>query len=126
MRDRGMRIRGHVLVLPGWSHLPASVTRLRGTPDAATTIPPLVLAHIDDLTQRTAPYMSEWDVINEPYANHDLMDLAGNGIMVDWFVRAREHLPEAGLVLNDYDILSGHGAHHAHQDHFEATARFLM
>ena len=40
--------------------------------------------------------MSEWDVINEPYQNHDLMDLAGNGLMVDWFVRARENLPPAG------------------------------
>jgi endo-1,4-beta-xylanase len=126
MRGRGMRIRGHVLVWPGWNNLPQSVVRLRGTPDAATTIPPLVRAHIDDLTRRTADYMTEWDVINEPYANHDLMDLAGNGLMVDWFARARENLPAAGLVLNDYDILERHGAERAHQDHFEATARFLI
>jgi endo-1,4-beta-xylanase len=57
MRDRGLRTRGHVLVWPGWSNLPQRVTRLRGTEDAARTIPPLVLAHIDDLTRRTAPYM---------------------------------------------------------------------
>ena len=126
MRGRGMRIRGHVLVWPGWNNLPQSVVRLRGTRDAATAIPPLVLAHIDDLTRRTADWMSEWDVINEPYANHDLMDLAGNGLMVDWFVRARENLPSAGLVLNDYDILERHGSDRAHQDHFEATARFLI
>jgi len=126
LRGRGMRIRGHVLVWPGWSNLPQSVVRLRGTRDAATTIPPMVLAHIDDVTRRTADSMSEWDVINEPYANHDLMDLAGNGIMVDWFARARENLPAAGLVLNDYDILERNGAERAHQDHFEATARFLI
>ena len=126
MRARGLRIRGHVLVWPGWSNLPQSLQRLRGTPDAATLIPQRVLEHIDDVTTRTAPYMDEWDVINEPYANHDLMDLYGNGIMVDWFVRAREHLPNAGLVLNDYDILSRQGAQRAHQDHFEATARFLI
>jgi endo-1,4-beta-xylanase len=126
MRARGLRTRGHVLVWPGWSNLPASITRLRGTPDAATAIPPLVLAHIDDVTRRTASYMEEWDVINEPYTNHDLMDLSGPGIMVDWFVRARENLPHAGLVLNDYDILARHGAQRAHQDHFEATARFLI
>ena len=29
-------------------------------------------------------------------------------------------------MLNDYDILSAHGANRAHQDHFEATARFLL
>ena len=50
---------------------------------------------------------------------------AGNGIMVDWFVRARARLPHAGLVLNDYDILSRHGMQRAHQDHFEATARLM-
>ena len=126
MRARGMRIRGHVLVWPGWNNLPQSLQRLRGTPDAATLIPQRVLEHIDDVTTRTAPYMDEWDVINEPYTNHDLMDLYGNGMMVDWFVRAREHLPHAGLVLNDYDILSRQGAQRAHQDHFEATARFLI
>jgi endo-1,4-beta-xylanase len=125
MRDRGLQIRGHVLVWPGWSNLPASITRLRGTPDAAT-IPARVLEHIDDVTRRTAPYMGEWDVVNEPYANHDLMDLFGSGVMVDWFARARERLPEAGLVLNDYDIVERHGAQRAHQDHFEATARFLI
>ena len=121
-----MRIRGHVLVWPGWNNLPQSLQRLRGTPDAATLIPQRVLEHIDDVTTRTAPYMDEWDVIDEPYTNHDLMDLYGNGMMVDWFVRAREHLPHAGLVLNDYDILSRQGAQRAHQDHFEATARFLI
>ena len=126
MRARGLRIRGHVLVWPGWNNLPQSLQRLRGTPDAATLIPQRVLEHIDDVTTRTAPYMDEWDVINEPYTNHDLMDLYGNGMMVDWFVRAREHLPHAGLVLNDYDILSRQGAQRAHQDHFEATARFLI
>jgi GH35 family endo-1,4-beta-xylanase len=126
MRARAMRTRGHVLVWPGWDNLPQSLQRLRGTPDAATRIPQRVLEHIDDMTARTAPYMDEWDVINEPYTNHDLMDAFGKGLMVDWFVRAREHLPHAGLVLNDYDILSRHGAQRAHQDHFEATARFLI
>ncbi|MEO5823365.1 MAG: endo-1,4-beta-xylanase [Vicinamibacteraceae bacterium] len=126
MRDRGLRTRGHVLVWPGWNNLPQSLQRLRGEPDAATRIPQRVLDHIDDVTARTASYMDEWDVINEPYTNHDLMDLAGNGIMVDWFVRARQRLPHAGLVLNDYDILSRHGGQRAHQDHFEATARFLI
>jgi endo-1,4-beta-xylanase len=126
MRARGLRTRGHVLVWPGWNNLPQSLQRLRGTPDAATLIPQRVLEHIDEMTTRTAPYMEEWDVVNEPYTNHDLMDLFGNGLMVDWFARARARLPHAGLVLNDYDILARHGAQRAHQDHFEATARFLI
>ena len=50
MRGRGLRIRGHVLVWPGWDNLPQSLQRLRGTPDAATLIPQRVLEHIDDVT----------------------------------------------------------------------------
>jgi GH35 family endo-1,4-beta-xylanase len=125
-RARGIRMRGHVLVWPGWGNLPQSIQRLRGTPDAARTIPPLVLAHIDDITQRTATWFDEWDVVNEPFTNHDLMDLGGNQLMVDWFRRARANLPRAGLALNDYDILERHGGEREHQDHFEATARFLI
>lgn len=126
LRARGMHLRGHVLVWPGWSNLPRSVQALRGHPEAAARIPPLVLAHIDDVTRRTAPFLDEWDVVNEPFSNHDLMDLAGSEVMRDWFVRAREHLPGAGLFLNDYDILSRHGMQRDHQDHFERTARALL
>jgi GH35 family endo-1,4-beta-xylanase len=126
LQARGFNVRGHVLVWPGWNNLPRSIQALRGQPDAAARIPPLVLAHIDDVTGRTAAYMHEWDVINEPYTNHDLMDLAGDGLMRDWFVQARRTLPAAGLFLNDYDILSRHGAERAHQDHFERTARTLL
>lgn len=126
LKARRMSVRGHVLVWPGWSNLPRSITALRGRPDAATLIPPMVLAHIDDATRRTAAFVEEWDVINEPYANHDLMDLAGPEIMRAWFQQARRNLPEAPLYLNDYGILSAHGADTAHQDHFEQTARFLL
>jgi GH35 family endo-1,4-beta-xylanase len=78
-------------------------------------IPTLVLQHIDEITRATAPYVDEWDVVNEPYDNHDLMDLSGWGAMIDWFVRAQANLPEAPRYLNDHGILSSHGVDLAHQ-----------
>lgn len=123
---RRMNIRGHVLVWPGWQRLPQSVQAVRGQPDAAVRIPQMVLAHIDDIVRRTATVVDEWDVVNEPYTNHDLLDLSGRGVMRDWFARARSHRPQTPLYLNDYDILSAHGADAAHQDHYENTIRYLL
>ena len=51
--------------------------------DAATAIPPLVIDHIDEIIQATEGLVEEWDVINEPYTNHDLMDLSGDHVMVE-------------------------------------------
>jgi endo-1,4-beta-xylanase len=119
-------VRGHVLVWPGWDNLPQSITRLRGQPNAATLVPVRVLQHIDEILEATGPLVSEWDVVNEPYANHDLMDLSGWGTMIDWFVRGRRHLPDAPLYLNDYDILSAHGVDSEHQNYIREIADWML
>jgi GH35 family endo-1,4-beta-xylanase len=67
-----------------------------------------------------------WDVVNEPYDNHDLQDLLGEEILVDWFKRARTVDPKAKLFLNDYGILPGGGADNGHRQHFEKTISFLL
>ncbi len=115
MKARGFDVRGHVLVWPGWDNLPESIRRHRNTPQAAVMIPALVSQHIDEIVRATAPYVDEWDVVNEPYSNHDLMDLSGWTPMIDWFVRAEANLPTAPRYLNDYGILSDHGVDLAHQ-----------
>ncbi len=125
MREHFVYVRGHVMVWPGWDNLPHAVRRLRDT-GRSHEIPALTLAHIDDIAQETRGLIDGWDVLNEPYANSDLMDLFGNEIMVDWFQRARQNLPEAELFLNDYGILSSGGRWEEKQNHFLETARFLL
>lgn len=126
LRDNGLHRRGHVLVWPGWNNLPQSIRRFEGRADAASAIPPLVIEHIDEITQTTKDLVQEWDVLNEPYTNHDLMDLAGDGLMVDWFAAARRNLPETPLFINDYSILSGGGQDVAHQKDYEETIAYLL
>lgn len=123
LKNHGLHVRGHVLVWPGWNNLPAAIRALRGTPQQSE-IPARALTHIADVVGRTRDVVDEWDVINEPYANHDLMDLFGAGIQVDWFNAARTAHPTATLVLNDY---SNHDASldAGHVAHFETTARYL-
>lgn len=123
LQDHGFHTRGHVLVWPRWKHYPQSVAALRDTPRQAE-LPDMVIAHIRSITRATRGLLDEWDVLNEPYTNHDLMDLFGEEIMVSWFKAAREELPVAQLYLNDFsnDDASTDPAHVAH---FERTIRFL-
>ncbi|MBI4621753.1 MAG: endo-1,4-beta-xylanase [Verrucomicrobia bacterium] len=123
MKNHGIHVRGHVLVWPGWNNLPASIRALRGTPQQ-NEIPSRALAHIADIVGATREVVDEWDVLNEPYVNHDLMDVFGPTIQVDWFRAARAAHATAPLYLNDYNnhdasLDAGHVAH------FETTARYL-
>jgi GH35 family endo-1,4-beta-xylanase len=123
MKNNDMPARGHVLVWPSWGHLPGSVSRHKNKPDPVRG---LILDHIKDVGRATRNYVYEWDVLNEPYANHDMMDVFGRKIMVDWFKAARQQHSTARLYLNDYGILSGAGLNTAHQNHYESTARYLL
>lgn len=124
LREHQLPTRGHVLVWPSWRNLPNAIGALKGTP-RENDIPGRVLEHIAQMTAATNGLLDEWDVLNEPWDNHDLMDQFGRDIMVDWFVAARRALPTAPLYLNDY---SNHDAttDRAHVEHFEATTRFLL
>ena len=123
LKNNEVPARGHVMVWPGWSNLPGLVSRHKDKPEP---IPGIILNHIKDISVSTRNYVYEWDVLNEPYANHDLMDIFGRQIMVDWFKTARQHNPSSRLYLNDYGILSGGGMNAEHQDHYEETSRFLL
>lgn len=99
LKENGLSVRGHVMVWPGWRFLPASIKDLRDQPES---IPALVREHIRDIALATKDTISEWDVLNEPVSNHDLMDLFGKQIMVDWFKDAAALLPGVPLYLNDW------------------------
>ena len=129
LKDNGLYTRGHVMVWPSERHLPNFMKAYIPDGDPTNTDPAAeqaVLDHIADVGSRSAAVLDEWDVINEPYDNQDLMDAFGNEVMVDWFNAAREVLPKHPLYLNDYSILSGGGRNADHQQHFEDTVRFLL
>lgn len=124
-KENDLPFRGHVLVWPSWGNLPEEMKRFKmASPDAAA-MQSRVLAHIDDITAATSEYVDEWDVLNEPRDNHDLMDIGGRQVMVEWFKRARLRLPNAKLALNDYAILTTL-ADGPTQQAFEDNARFLL
>lgn len=125
MKDHGLHVRGHVLVWPGWKNLPQSIKALKDT-SQQQEMPARVLKHIAEVTGATREVVQEWDVLNEPFDNHDLMALFGNDVMVDWFkAAAAGAAPDAPLYLNDY---SNHDlvADKAHCADFYRVAQFLQ
>jgi GH35 family endo-1,4-beta-xylanase len=122
LHERGIDVRGHCLVWPSWRYMPKDVETLKDKPDSLRK---RVADHVRDEAAAMRGKLVEWDVINEPYTNHDVMDVLGSDAMVDWFRLAREADPQARLFLNDYAILAAGGIDHAHQDHFEKTLRML-
>ena len=124
LREHQLAARGHVLVWPGWKNLPHFVHDLRGTP-REKEIPGIVLDHVREVSRRTRDLVGEWDVLNEPFTNHDLMDIFGREIMPDWFKVAHAEMPGAKLFFNDF---SNHDAttDADHVAHFEETTQFLL
>ena len=117
----GMTMRGHVMVWPAYSHLPNSMqAKLDEYYDTSTgqarktqlelEMRQAVIDHIYDIGGATEGKLVDWDVINEIRDNHELMDILGDDVMIDWFNAARIANPSAALYLNEYLILASAGS----------------
>jgi GH35 family endo-1,4-beta-xylanase len=123
LAQRGIPTRGHVLVWPSFRNLPRSVKALEKDPPKLRAA---VSQHVTQLATAMRGKLVHWDVLNEPFDNHDLMDLLGEDVMVDWFKLARAADPTAKLFINDYAILSGGGGTTAHRDNYERVIKLLI
>lgn len=123
LMDAGFEMRGHVLVWPGWEWLPASLKLLADDPVALKAA---AEQRVTDTATRFRGKLVDWDVLNEPFTNHDLMDILGDEVMVDWFKLAEAADPQANRYLNDWGILTTGGRDSPHQQHFEDTIQYLV
>lgn len=122
LRARNIEIRGHNLIWPSWRYSPNDLQTLKDKPEALRQ---RINSHIESEVSTMKGRIVDWDVINEPYDNTDVMKVLGNGEMIAWFKLARQFDAQSKLTLNDYAILSGGGMDTSHQAHFEKTLRFL-
>lgn len=122
LRDQGIDVRGHNLVWPSWRNSPPSLKALKDDPDA---LEKRIEDHIRDVVGATRGQLTEWDVVNEPYANHNVLDLLPPNAMASWFGLARRLDPRPVLFLNDYAGLTSRGENTPHKDAFEKTLRSL-
>jgi GH35 family endo-1,4-beta-xylanase len=119
LHEQGLPIRGHNLVWPSWRNTPKDLQGLRGDPGALRA---RVANHVADEAGALAGQVVDWDVINEPDANHDVMDVLGNDVMAEWFRLARQADPAARLYLNEATTPD----FGPKQDRFEQTLRALI
>jgi endo-1,4-beta-xylanase len=122
LRERNIEVRGHNLVWPSAKFLPKD---LPGLLKDKAALAKRIDDHIVSETQAFSGQLVQWDVINEPYANHELMDVLGNEAMVHWFKLTREHDKKAVLFLNDYPPMDGSDKNSPHLNHFYKTIGYL-
>jgi GH35 family endo-1,4-beta-xylanase len=123
LRDHGLEVRGHVLVWPGWKNLPKALRAHEGDP---AYLDRAVEDRIREVMTAVRGTVVHWDVVNEPFDNHDLLDILGPDAMAGWFRTARATDPLPKLFINDYAILSGGGGDTPHRAHYEKTIKFLL
>ncbi len=126
LREEKIEIRGHCLVWPGWQWVPGRVRELKEEPGAAEKIAATVLAHIREEAGALGGRVCEWDVVNEPYSNHEVLDAVGLEQLAQWFREAKTADPHARLYLNDFGILTEAGRDVKHQEAYADTIRFLQ
>jgi endo-1,4-beta-xylanase len=122
LREAGFAVRCHVLVWPGWQNTPAALKQLK---DDKVALAAAVKTHVRDMTTALKGRCDHWDVVNEPFTNHDVLDLLGSEVMVEWFQLARSIDPKPKLYINDFGILAGGGGTTAHRDHYERMIQLL-
>jgi GH35 family endo-1,4-beta-xylanase len=123
LRGHGIGVRGHVLVWPGWANLPRA---LRGHKDDPAFLRSAVDERIRSVMTAVKGMVIHWDVLNEPFDNHDLIDILGPNAVVDWFKLAAATDPAPKLFINDFGILAGGGGDTPHRAHYEKTIKFLI
>lgn len=124
--QRQIPVRGHNLIWPGTNQtyfLPADVLKLFGNP---TALRQRINAHFTNELTGTIGQCTEWDVVNEPYANHAVMDVLGNGEMLAWYQLAHRLDPAAALYLNEYGNLERAGLGDPQTDNFFNWLKFLQ
>lgn len=113
LRNHDIRVRGHNLVWPGWSNLPADIQANQNNPDYIRN---RIHSHIAEITgyPGIAGNIEEWDVLNEITTNRDLEHalqgqqsyVTGREIYPEIFGILAEADPNTRTYVNDYVTIS--------------------
>ncbi len=115
-------IRGHNVIWPSYRFCPSFLQDLENKPELMRNA---IDQHIDEVTSFTNGRLNDWDVMNEPYSEHDLQDVLGDEVMADWFKRVRRTDRDVKLYINDYSILSAGGSNKLHQDYYYKVINYI-
>ncbi len=130
MRERDIKMRGHVMVWPSWNNSPKwlkaeydKTKAERGDATAKTYLRDAIKKHIFEIGTTYHGQLVAWDVVNETYTNSDLQTILGREALIDWFKWAKEADPVAKLYINENTILPKNGVK---RDFYEREIQFLL
>jgi endo-1,4-beta-xylanase len=102
----GIKLRGHAMVWPSTRYTNIAKEYIDKKDSAG--LEKLIEAHIQEVATAVKGRVIDWDVMNEPYVNHQFMDLVGKDKVLQWFRLARQYEPKADLFINETrDIVDG-------------------
>ncbi|MGD9022124.1 MAG: endo-1,4-beta-xylanase, partial [Lysobacterales bacterium] len=111
--ENHLPVRGHCLVWGGFRRIPDELGHLKYDRPALRQA---IEQHVTEFASMYDEPLIEWDVLNEPYTDHEFMDLLGNEAVHDWFRLTKEANPRLTRYINDYGVLTRPSA--AHQDFY--------
>ena len=108
LNAENIKIKGHVLVWPGYNYMPKKLKEQIGNdPDKLIRI---VHNHLTDILTATKGKINYWDVVNEAYTNRDFQKLTGSeDLLYEAFKYVKRIQPEAKRFTNEYGIISKGG-----------------
>jgi GH35 family endo-1,4-beta-xylanase len=120
-RQHQMPVRGHCLVWPRFRRIPASLHHLK---EDRAALRKAIEEHVTEFVSMYDEPLIEWDVLNEPFTEHEFMDLLGPEVVHDWFRLAEQANPRLTRYINDYGVLTRPSV--KHQQHYFDTIRDLL
>lgn len=121
--QNGIRVHGHCLIWPGGARVPKEVQAAFGNREA---LDGFIDAHLREILGATRGEIAEWDAVNEPYAERDILNRYGDGLVGDWFSLIHQIDPTPRLYLNDYANFQAGGDDTPHKRDFEKRLRDLL
>ncbi len=112
MEARNIRVRGHVLVWPS-----SRYTDVRVYLNDKEALRKHLRDHIQEIVTATKGKVVDWDVVNEPFINHEFMDTLGYEELYKWFELADKYAdPATKLYLNETHAIIDKGVNNAQLD----------
>jgi len=107
LKNDNIKVKGHVLIWPGFRYLPKKIKANQENPEL---IKKIMLNHVKGILRQTKGKIAYWDVVNETYTNKDLQRITGSEeILYEGFKLCKKIQPEALRFTNEYGIISKGG-----------------
>lgn len=107
LNNKSIPTRGHVLLWPGFEHLPQKYSFHR---DSTKLVINFLEKHIEEITTACKGQVTEWDVVNEASTNNDLQRITGSEqVLFNSFQLANKNDSKVKLFVNESGIISGAG-----------------